>query len=274
MRKISFVKFQFAFSVLLTGCGWLRSSVNDSPGLRWWLFSNFGAKQICPQVLASGIGLRLVSAGDIVGRFFPNRCYQHIDDTRQTVTLAFAGSGFAWTPVAGRVGFAAQAAVEYRMDFKLTDDAIYVFGVPASAPAPPQFQLGAVENKVVHWAAKSPVGYLANAFGGQILASELAAGFTVIRTDNGDEFSLGHLEPPARPPKPFGLSGNDRVLYASETTELHSGQIDILGPFEVVEKHQALIFAFSGQWSSVRSLHLAKNCHRSLARRVANRNAT
>ena len=36
-----------------TACSWFRSTVNDSPGLRWWLFSNFGAKQVCPKVLAS-----------------------------------------------------------------------------------------------------------------------------------------------------------------------------------------------------------------------------
>ena len=173
-------------ALAVMSCGWFRSSVNNSPGLRWWLFSNFGAQKICPQVLSSGIGLRLNSGEPIVGRFFPNRCEQRVDDSRQTVTVAFGGTGFAWTPVAGRMGFAAQAAVEYKMDFRMTDDAIYVFGVPASTPAPPQFQLGAVENKVVDWAAKSPVGYLANIFGTQILASQLAAGFTVVRTDNGD----------------------------------------------------------------------------------------
>jgi hypothetical protein len=214
--------------------------VNNSPGIRWWLFSNFGASQICPKVLSSGIGLRLNNAGDIVGRFFPNRCESHVNDASQTVTVAFGGTGFAWTPVAGRVGFAASAAVEYRMDFRLTDDATYVYGVVASNPSPPQFQLGAVENRLVNWATRTPVGYLANAFGSQILTSELSAGFTAIRSDSGDEFTLGHLEPPARPKKPFGLSGDDRVLCASETVELHNGQVDIAGPFRVAEDEQAL----------------------------------
>jgi hypothetical protein len=251
MRKKLLAGTFLALSMGLGGCGLLRSSVNNSPGLRWWLFSNFGAQQICPKVLASGIGLRLNSADDIVGRFFPNRCDQRVDDARQTVTVSFSGTGFAWTPVAGRIGFAAQAAVEYRMDFKMTDDAIYVFGVPASTPAPPQFQVGAVENKVVDWAARTPVGYLANSIGSQIVASQLAGGFTVIRTDNGDEFALGHMDPPARAPKPFGLSGDDRILYASETTQLHPGQIDTLGPFEVTEKHQALYLRFQVEGPAV-----------------------
>jgi len=249
LKRINY--WLLVLTLAVSGCAWFRSSVNNSPGLRWWLFSNFGAQKICPQVLSSGIGLRLIAGDDIVGRFFPNRCEQHVDDNRQTVTVAFGGTGFAWTPVAGRVGFAAQAAVEYRMDFRMTDDSIYVFGVPASTPATPQFQLGAVENKVVDWAAKSPVGYLANVFGSQILASQLAAGFTVIHTDNGDEFALGHLEPPARAPRPFGLSGSDRLLYASDTTQLHPGQIDVLGPFEVTEKEQALYLRFQVQGTAI-----------------------
>lgn len=224
----------------LVGCAWFRSSVNSSPSIRWWLFSNFGANQICPKVLSSGIGLRLNNAGDIVGRFFPNRCEYRVDDTRQTVTVAFGGTGFAWTPVAGRIGFAANATIEYRMDFRLTEDATYVYGVVASNPSPPQFQIGAVENKLVNWATRTPIGYLANAFGSQILTSELAAGFTAIRSDAGDEFTLGRLEPPARPRKPFGLSGDDRILCASEVIELHNGQVDISGPYRVAEADQAL----------------------------------
>lgn len=224
----------------VAGCAWFRSAVNNSPGLRWWLFSNYGAQQICPKVLSSGIGLRLNNGSDIVGRFFPNQCSQQVNDARQTVTVAFAGTGFAWVPVAGRVGFSANATVEYRMDFRLTDDATYVYGVVASNPVPPQFQLGAVENGVVNWAAKSPVGYLANAFGGQILSSEIAGGFTAIHTNDGDEFALGRLEPPARPAKPFGLSGDDRVLCASEVVQINSGQFDIAGPFVITEDDQAL----------------------------------
>lgn len=241
MRKVTRFCLLLALAApSLLACAWFRSSVNNSPSFRWWLFSNFGASQICPRVLTSGIGLRFNSAGDIVGRFFPNRCEQRVDDTHQTVTVTFGGTGFAWTPIAGRVGFAASAAVEYRMDFKLTDDATYVYGVVASSPSPPQFQLGAIENKFVNWASKTPVGYVASAFGSQILTSEIAAGFTAIRSDSGDQFALGHFDPPARPPKPFGLSGKDRVLCASEIVELHAGQVDIAGPYGVTEGEQVL----------------------------------
>jgi hypothetical protein len=223
------------------GCAWFRSTVNDSPSLRWWLFSNFGAQQVCPKVLATGAPLRMDATGPIIGRFFPNQCQQRVDDARQTLTLALAGTGFAWTPIAGRVGFRASAVVEYRMDFRLESDALYVWGVPTGATStPPQFQLGAVENPVVNWAAQGPAGYLAMTFGGQLLSSRLADGFTVIRSDSGDEFALGHLLPPQRPIKPYALSGDNRVIQANEVAEVRIGQVDLAGPFEVTESGQAL----------------------------------
>jgi len=224
-----------------TACAWLRSSVNDSPGLRWWLFANFGAQQACPKVLSCGVPLRMDPNGPIIGRFFPNDCQQRVDDSRQTMTVSFTGTGFAWTPVAGRVGFRASATVEYRMDFRMESDALYVWGVPTGAVlAAPTFQLGAVENPVVNWAAQGPAGYLAATFGSQILSGKLAEGFTAIRTDSGDEFALGHLVPPQRSPKPYALSGDDRIALANEVTEIKMGQIDLIGPFEVAKEGQAL----------------------------------
>ncbi len=241
--------------LLASGCSLLRSAVNDSPGLRWWLFSNFGAQKVCPKVLASGAPLRLVPTGPIIGRFFPNRCVQSVDDTRQTLTLQLGGTGFAWTPLAGRVGYAADAVVEYRMDFRMTDDdALYVWAVPTGGGTAPSFRLGAVENPVVNWAAHGPAGYLASTFGSQILTSHLGQGFTVIRDDSGDEFALGRIEPPARPPKPFALSGDDRIGLANETSELHTGQIDVAGPLVVADDEQALYFRFRVTGPSVDAL--------------------
>jgi hypothetical protein len=227
----------------MSACAWFRSTVNDSPGLRWWLFSNFGAQKVCPKVLTSGVPLRIDSSGPIIGRFFPNECQQRVDDSRQTMALTFAGTGFAWTPIAGRVGFRASATAEYRMDFRMESDALYVYAVPSGAPtAAPQFQLGAVENSVVNWAAQGPAGYLASTFGSQIITSHLAAGFTAIRSDSGDEFALGHLVPPQRPPKPYSLSSDDRISLVNETAEIHMGQIDIAGPLAVEDDGQALFF--------------------------------
>jgi hypothetical protein len=239
--KLSKATLSCVVVALALGCSWFRSTVNDTPSLRWWLFSNFGAQRVCPKVLASGIPLRTDPNGSVIGRFFPNDCQQRVDDAHQTMSLTFAGTGFAWTPIAGRIGFRAIASAEYRMDFRMESDALYVWGIPSGATtAAPQFQLGAVENPAVSWAAQGPVGYLASTFGSQIISSRIAEGFTAIRTDSGDEFALGHFVAPQRPPKPFALSGDDRMVLANETSEIRSGQIDLIGPLDVAKTDQAL----------------------------------
>jgi hypothetical protein len=237
---------------LCTACGLFRGAVNASPGLRWWLFSNFGAGRICPEMLKQGVGLRLSQNAPTVGRYFPTSCQHQVNEQQQTITVQFAGTGYAWTPLAGRVGFSAEAAVEYRMDFNLTDDATYVWANTLRIVRGPDFKLGAVENQVANWAAAStPVGYLANLFGAQIMSSQVASGFTVVHMDEGNEFALGHLTPPQRPPRPFATAPGDRVVYANDTTEIRAEQVDFLGPFEVVESDQALFFRFRVQGPAV-----------------------
>ncbi len=226
------------------GCPCLRGPVNASPALRWWLFSNFGAQRMCPEMLKRGAPLKLTPDGNTIGRFFPSRCHHIVNDQSQTVTIQFGGTGFAWTPIAGRIGFSAEASVEYRMDFYMAEDAVYIWARTLRIVSGPDFKVGAVENKVVNWAARGPVAYLANTFGNQIVTSHLASGFTVIHSDEGDEFTLGHLSPPQRPKRPFDTSEGDRYVFANETTEIHPEQIDFLGPFEVADDDQALFLRF------------------------------
>jgi hypothetical protein len=225
---------------LVVGCGLFRGSVNASPALRWWLFSNFGAQRLCPEMLKRSASLRLAPGGNAVGRFFPEQCKTVVNEPAQTVTLDFSGTGYAWTPVGGRVGFWAGAAVDYRMDFHLADDATYVWALTARVVRGPEFKVGAVEYKLANWAAQGPAGYLLNTFGAQLMQSQIATGFTVIHTDDGDEFSLGHLTPPQRPPTPL-VRGKDRFMFTNEITEVKSGQVDFVGPFEVPDQERALI---------------------------------
>ncbi|HEY4156609.1 MAG TPA: hypothetical protein VGM29_00875 [Polyangiaceae bacterium] len=231
--------------LLGVGCPCIRGPVNASPGLRWWLFSNFGAQRMCPEMLKRGAPLKLTPGGNIIGRFFPEQCTSAVNDQAQTVTISFAGTGFAWTPIAGRVGFSVTASVEYSMDFYMSeDDGIYIWARAARIPYGPDFKMGAIENKLVNWAAQGPVGYMASTFGSQIVQSQIASGFTVIHGDDGDEFSLGQLQPPQHPPKPFNISKGGRIMLVNDTTEVHSEQLDLLGPFEVSDKGQALFMRF------------------------------
>lgn len=262
MRCIGFSALVKRLVVLMTTAafvaGCYKSFVNASPGLRWWLFSNFGAQKMCPEMLKRGAMLRLIPNGNGVGRFFPSRCTHTIVDSSQTIVIDFGGTGYAWTPVAGRIGFSVTAAIEYRPDFNLSDDAIYVWAKTNRVVRAPEFSIGSVENKLVDWATKTPAGYLANTFGGQIVQGQLTTGFTVVRTDQGDDFSLGILVPPQRPAHPFAIDDDEHYVFANETTEIRSGQVDFLGPLEVAEDDQVLVFRFRLQGPPVDALLLPR----------------
>lgn len=226
-----------------TSCGLFRGPVNASPELRWFLFSNFGAQRVCPEMLKRGAPLKLSAGGNAIGRFFPERCSHQVNDAAQTVTLAFSGTGFAWTPVAGRVGFAVSATIDYRMDFFMAEDAIYIWAKPSRIVYGPDFRMGAIENKLVNWAAQGPAGYMVTTFGSQIVEGQLSSGFTVVHGDDGDEFALGILAPPARPHKYFQTS-KGRVMLERDTTEVRVDQMDLIGPLEVPDGGKALFLRF------------------------------
>jgi hypothetical protein len=239
---------------MLTSCGLFRGAINSSPGLRWWLFSSFGANKLCPEMLRRGTPLRLTPNGNVIGRFFPSTCQNLVDQASQTITIRFGGTGYGWTPLAGRIGFAASAAVEYRPDFFLDDDAMYVWARTNRIVATPEFQIGSSESPIVNAAAQSPVGYLANIFGGQIMGGQLASGFTVVRTEDGDDFTLGILQPPARPQHPFNASDDERYVFVNETAEIRAEQIDFVGPIQVPQQGQALYIRYRRQGPAAEAL--------------------
>ena len=104
----------------------------------------------------------------------------------------------------------------------------------------PEFAIGSVEYKVVDWATRTPIGYLANTFGQQIVSGQLSNGFTVVRTDQGDAFAMGILTPPDRPKGPMTIEDDERYVFANETTEVHVSQVDFLGPFVITDADRKL----------------------------------
>lgn len=229
--------------LVLSACALFRAAINDSPQIRWFLFSNFGASRICPEMQQRGAPLKL-DGNAATGRFFPSQCQSQVDDATQTVTVHFAGTGYAWTPVAGRIGFSCVVKVEYRPDFAMTEDALYVWARTNRIVEGPTFAVSSIENPVVDWAAQGPAAYLAQSFGQQLISSKLAEGFTVVRTDQGDDFTLGILTPPARPRHPFQASGDEHFLAANDSTLVRVGQADFIGPFEVADEDQILLMRF------------------------------
>ena len=176
-----------------------------------------------------------------VGRFFPNQCFVQVDDTRKAIVMSASGTGYATLPVARRVGFYVGMTVEYVPDFRLESDATYVWGRFSRFVSPPDMRIVGVENPVVNLATRTPAGDVATAIGNGLVASEIGRGFTVVRQDDGDDFALGHLEPPQKPTRQF-KSGADRVVLESDLTEVHTQSRDYLGPFEVHEQGAALFF--------------------------------
>jgi hypothetical protein len=218
--------------------------VNSSDSLRWWLFSNFGASKVCPEMQKRGMPLKLQALGpNSVGRFFPLTCQVAVNDATRTMAVTVTGSGYALLPVTRRIGFYAGISVEYRPDFRLTDDATYVWGRVNRMLTTPDLRITGVENKIVSLATQTPIGDVATVIGQSIVSGEIAKGFTVVHQDDGDDFALGELLPPAKPPRPFS-PGKDHIMLATDVTEVHAASRDYLGPFSVDGGGAALFVRF------------------------------
>jgi hypothetical protein len=240
MRRALLALIVLALAVVGVGCPCARGAINASPGIRWWLFSNFGASKMCPEMLKRGVPLKLAAFGNAsVGRFFPSSCNVQVDDSRQVIVMTAAGTGYVTLPFTRRVGFYVGMAVEYAPDFRLEEDAMYVWGKFNRFTTQPDMRIQGVENPVVNLATRTPVGDVATIIGNGIVASEIGKGFTVVRQDDGDDFAIGHLEPPEKPKRQF-KAGKGRVMLATDLTEVRPTSRDYLGPFEITDKKAAL----------------------------------
>lgn len=229
-----------AGSMLSTGCA---SIINRDPNLRWWAFKTYGADRICPEILKSSVPLKLQGeTSATVGRYFPNQCSYSVNEQSRTIIVNIAGSGYAYLPTAKRTSFTLTAAVEYAFDFYMHDDGNWVWGKMHRMAGGPDFRMGRSDNAVIDIASTvTPAGPAANVFGGQIVSSFIAKGFTVVETDEGKEFTLGILPPGKRPFKPIQVDSDDEFTFANEKTDIHSGQQDFLGPFEVADDDQTIL---------------------------------
>ncbi|MEZ4300094.1 MAG: hypothetical protein R3B70_34420 [Polyangiaceae bacterium] len=235
-----------ALSFSVAGCPCLESVVNPSPALQWWLFSNFGASRMCPEMLKQGLPLTLQEGQPTIGRFFPAQCSYAVDDSRRTVAVSFAGTGYGYTTPTRRVGFSVSGSIELRPGIQLAGDKAYIFGNFNRIINGPTFNVAYIESPVVDIAANLPgVGSMANVFGNQVVAGKLTQGFTVVNTDKGNDFALGILRPPQLPHHPYDTSASERFTFANETIEVHQNQRDYLGPFEVPEAGKSLFLSFT-----------------------------
>ena len=240
MRRTFLLLIVLSLAVAGVGCPCTRSAVNASPELRWWLFSNFGASKICPEMLKRGVPLKLPQLGPAsVGRFFPSQCHVTVDDPRKAIVMTASGTGYVTLPFTRRVGFYVGMSVEYLPDFRLEEDAMYVWGNFSRLATSPDLRILGVENPVVSLATQTPLGNVASIIANGLVASEIGRGFTVVRQDDGDDFALGHLDPPAKPQRQFQTE-EGRTALASDLTRIHAASREFLGPFEVARADASL----------------------------------
>ncbi|MFO0757330.1 MAG: hypothetical protein U0359_12615 [Byssovorax sp.] len=242
-----------ALAIFVPGTSGCAAIINNSPELRWKLFSLFGAQRICPEMLKRSVSIRLQDRSPAIGRFYPMQCTYAVDDARQVVTVSVGGTGYGYMLPAKRVGFSLSASVEYRPDFVIAGDDLYVWAKLNRIVDGPRFQLGYVENPLADVAANiPPFGSIANFLGNQVVQGAMTQGFTVIHNeDKGDDFTLGQIYPPQRPHHPFQISTSERFTFANETVDVQGGQRDYLGPFEIASPGQALYLTMSSQGPAV-----------------------
>lgn len=221
--------------------------INASPGLRWWLFSNFGAQRVCPEMLKTSLTLRMQDGAPGIGRFFPRSCNYTVNDDSQTLQVNVFGVGYGYVPPAKHMGFTLNVSVEYRPDFQIAGDDLYVWGKFSRLTGAPNFQIRYTENPVVDVATNvTPLGSGLNLLGNQVVVGFLSRGFTVVEnSDSGKLFSLGILSPPSKPFQPYQVDDDSAYTFANETVDVYVGSRDFLGPYEVTDDDQQLQMKFN-----------------------------
>jgi hypothetical protein len=226
-------------SITLLGPGVMNDPQNKS--LRFDILK-FGLDSFCTEMKKRGVPLKLSDEHPVVGRFFASECQSEVvdEDQRKSLLVRFTGEGYAWTNITARLGFRVVALVEYSPDFQLADNrALYVYFRPRNVQTA-TFETEMVESRLATTALQV-TGIDANRVGKQILSAQLDRGFTVIRSDERGEmdYGLGFVSLGEHPYRPFQIISQKTTL-ANDRTELHGGQQDYLGAFEVTESGQAL----------------------------------
>jgi hypothetical protein len=213
----------------------------DNKSLRFAMLK-YGLESFCQEMTKRGAPLKLNDDQPSVGRFFPQRCETRLveDETNKSFLVQFFGGGYAWTNITHRIGFDAAGVVEYDPDFILDGSTMYLY-FRTKHIAATSFKAGMIENPAVSLALVAAPGGFADKFGQQVVAAELTRGFTVIRRDDGTvDFGLGLVPKGQSPAHPYAITGDAKVTLANERVEVHAGQREFLGPFEVDAQGKAL----------------------------------
>jgi hypothetical protein len=217
--------------------------INDpaNKSLRFDLLK-FGLERFCVEMQRRGAPLKLSDSEPVVGRFFADSCQARVIDAeqRQSVIVSYAGTGYGWTNLTGRLGFSSSGSVEYAADFQQHADSMYIYFRPRSV-AGIAFRTLMIESAIAQIGI-GVAGVDANAIGQDIVRHQIERGFTVIRhSSHGDaEFCPGLVPLGQRPFRPFQVVRSDKVTLDDDRTEVHGGQQDFIGGLYVPERGRKL----------------------------------
>lgn len=197
----------------------------------------YGMGQVCDEIRARSMPLRLGDGEPVAGRFFPTQCQSREMGGGQ-IALQIGGQGYVWTDKSLRLGFEAAAAVAYEIDFLLADGGVMYVYFRSKGVSPPQFVTRLVEESQVAMFNKIFGGTTGqsptDSFGSQVMGAQLVRGFTLIRDPSGGvEVGTGIVPPGTRPPGAYTGLDHGRPVLANERIELHQNQLDFAGPFQV-----------------------------------------
>jgi hypothetical protein len=207
----------------------------------------FGLESFCHEMLKGGAPLKMADDEPVIGRFFAAGCQSQIldEEQRKSFIVQYQGKGYGFAGPVGRVGFDAAGLIEYAPDFQLHDGTMYVYFRPRLVDTS-KFQLLLVEVDLAQTAALA-LGVSPEALGRKIVDSQLRRGFTVVRygSTGETEFGMGIIPPGERPFHPFQVQTEDKRVLVNERTEVHGGQQDYVGPFDVEGNDEALYLTVS-----------------------------
>lgn len=223
--------------------GIMPGAIND-PGNRSLrrAILQYGLDQFCAQMTTHNAPLTLAADSPNIGRFYPRTCAQRQLDNGDLV-VSFAGDGYAFTNVSKKVTFTSSGTVEYNQDFLMDGSTMYAYfrtkNVQSSG-----FQTHVIEQPLAN--IVNQLSPMADSMGKQLLSTQLASGFTVIRDSSGSaEFGIGIIDKGKRPAQPFNVHGDGRITYENARVEVHQNERDFVGPIEIDDDGRALFLTAS-----------------------------
>jgi hypothetical protein len=202
----------------------------------------FGLDRFCFEMTRRGAPLKLSDDQPVLGRFFAETCQSQVmqDESRKSFVIQYSGKGYGWTNLSGRLGFTSAGLIEYAPDFQMHEGAMYIYFRPRNIDAA-SFKTWMVESSLAR-AGMAVTGLNPDQLGKNLVQGQLQRGFTVIRygSEGETDFGLGYIPKGQKPFTPFQIANSDKLTLANDRTEVHAGQQDFIGGFEVKEAGQAL----------------------------------